>query len=148
MVVGICRGESTFWSGEKNILFFASTKQNQRFFWWKHFFGGECWYFFHGQRCFALYQFFLPWRRTWCIQCLWIKMIKSRIFLSSLFLCLSIPFLFFEKKKTNPQQLRRGRLLVQAGLWLAPMLAGLATQLFNVRTKHGEGALPPWHSDG
>jgi hypothetical protein len=31
------------------------------------------------------------------------------------------------------------RLLVQAGLWLAPMLAGLATQLFNMRTMYGEG---------
>eukprot|EP00438_Fugacium_kawagutii_P033597 Skav205247 [mRNA] locus=scaffold1794:444558:454711:- [translate_table: standard] len=35
---------------------------------------------------------------------------------------------------------RKQRLLVQCGLWLAPMLAGLATQLFNVRTNHGEGA--------
>ena len=34
---------------------------------------------------------------------------------------------------------RLPRLLVQAGLWLAPMLAGLATQLFNMRTMYGEG---------
>jgi len=36
---------------------------------------------------------------------------------------------------------RSQRLLVQAGLWLAPMLAGLATQLFNMRTMYGEGGV-------
>lgn len=36
---------------------------------------------------------------------------------------------------------RNQRLLVQAGLWLAPMLAGLATQLFNMRTMYGEGGV-------
>ncbi|CAK9059329.1 unnamed protein product [Durusdinium trenchii] len=35
------------------------------------------------------------------------------------------------------------RRLVQLGLWLAPMLAALATQLFNIRTKHGEGGVRP-----
>ena len=110
------------------------------------FLGDECLYF-HGQRYFALYQVFLPWRRvTWCIQCLWMKSIKFRRFLSLLLLSLSIPFLFFEKNNNKSPTTAVWRLLVQAGLWLAPMLAGLATQLFNVRTKHGEGALhdTPW----
>ena len=32
---------------------------------------------------------------------------------------------------------------MQLGLWLAPLLAGLATQLFNLRTRHGAGGLRP-----
>ncbi|CAJ1435527.1 unnamed protein product [Effrenium voratum] len=38
---------------------------------------------------------------------------------------------------------KRQRQWVQAGLWLAPCLTGLATQLFNVRTEHGEGGVRP-----
>lgn len=38
---------------------------------------------------------------------------------------------------------KKQRLLVQIGLWLAPLTAAFATQLFNIRTKHGEGGVRP-----
>ncbi|CAE7844403.1 unnamed protein product, partial [Symbiodinium microadriaticum] len=46
-------------------------------------------------------------------------------------------------KLQTPIYPREQRLLVQIGLWLAPLTAAFATQLFNIRTKHGEGGVRP-----